>query len=56
MIIYVGYIIGDYSHAVCMGFDKKTVQAQLDSYPTKRPKYIEEYILDTHDVVELDSD
>ena len=56
MIVYVGYIIGDYSHAVCMGLDKKAVQAELNSYSTKQPKYIEKYILNTHDVIELDGD
>lgn len=56
MIVYVGYILGDYAHAVCMGLDKSKVQKRLNSYPTKRPKWVDEYELLDNKTVELDCD
>lgn len=56
MKIYVGYILGDYAHAMVIGLSKEKVDKKLKSYPTKRPKYIEEYTLTEKKVVELDND
>lgn len=56
MKVYIGYILGDYSCAVCMGLDENSVQKRLNSIPTNRPKWIEEYELNKNDVVELDCD
>lgn len=35
MIIYVGYILGDYAHAVFISGNKNKVQKALDDCPTK---------------------
>ena len=56
MKIYVGYIIGDYSHACFMGTDRNKIQKALDDCPTNRPKYIEEYEINDNTVIELDID
>lgn len=56
MKIYIGYILSDYSCAVCMGLDKNSVQKNLDSIPVNRSKWIEGYELNKKDVVKLDCD
>ena len=56
MKVYVGYVLGDYSHALCIGLDKSSVEKKLKSYPTKRTKWVEEYELNKNKVVELDCD
>ena len=56
MVIYVGYVLADYACALCMGMNKKTVESQLKSYPTKNPKLIEEYEIKGNEVVELNCD
>lgn len=57
MKIYVGYILGDYAHAVFVGLKEKEVQKKLDECPTKNPKWIEEYeIKNEWEVVELNCD
>ena len=56
IIIYVGYILGDYAHAVFLSENKDKVQKALDNCPTKRPKWIEKYIIDENELIELDCD
>ena len=56
MKIYVGYVLGDYACALCVGLNKQSVENTLKSYPTKRPKWVEEYELNKNKVVELDCD
>ena len=56
MIIYVGYILGDYAHAVFIGGNKNKVQKALDDCPTRNLKWIEEYIIDENELIELDCD
>ena len=56
MVIYVGYVLADYACALCMGTNKKAVESQLKSYPTKNPKWVEEYEIKGDEVVELNCD
>ena len=56
MKIYVGYVLGDYAHALCVGLNKQSVEKTLKSYPTKRPKWVEAYELKENKVIELDCD
>lgn len=57
MKVYVGYILGDYAIAACMGLKESAVEDRLKSYPTKRTKWVEEYELDDpNEVIELDCD
>ena len=56
MTIYVGYIIGDYAHALFMSTDRKQVKEALDSMESSRPTYIVGYIIKGNELVELDCD
>lgn len=56
MIIYVGYILSDYAHALFIGGNKNKVQKALDDCPTRNLKWIEEYIIDENELIELDCD
>ena len=56
MTIYVGYVLSDYATAVCMGLNRKQVQKQLNSYPTRNHKWIQEYKLSNNEVIEFDCD
>lgn len=56
MKIYVGYVLGDYACALCVGLDKRSVENNLKSYGIKRPTWVEEYELNKNEVVELDCD
>lgn len=56
MIIYVGYIISDYAHALFMSTDRKKVKAELAKIPTHDTTYIVGYILKGNELIELDCD
>ena len=55
MIIYVGYILTDYEHAVCMGMNKDKVQTVLNDYP-QQYKWINEYNINKNQVVDFTED
>lgn len=54
MIVYVGYIMGNYAQAVCMGLSKEEVEKVLATYNCCYT-WAEKYNL-TDDVIELDCD
>lgn len=56
MKIYVGYILGDYAHAVFMSANKQKVEKALDECPTRNYKWVEEYDVKGNDLIELDCD
>ena len=56
MTIYVGYVLGDYTCALCMGTNKTAVENKLKSYPTKRPRWVEKYEIKDSEVIELNCD
>lgn len=56
MRIYVGYCLGDYATAICIGLDKNSVQKKIDSFELKIPTWIESYDLHKNEVIELDTD
>ena len=56
MKIYVGYILGDYACALCVGTNEKTVENKLKSYPAKKPKWVKKYEIKDNEVIELDCD
>lgn len=55
MTIYVGYVIGDYAHALFMSTDRKQVKEALDSMESSRPTYIVGYIIKGKELIELDT-
>lgn len=58
MIIYVGYVLGDYAHALWMSANKATVEKAISDYKRRggrRPTWIEEYKI-TNELIELDCD
>ena len=56
MKVYVGYVLSDYAHALCMGLDKESVEKNLASYGISRPTWVEEYTFKGNKVIELDCD
>lgn len=56
MIVYVGYVLGDYACALCMGTDEKAVESKLNSYPTRNLKWVDKYEINSNEVIELDCD
>lgn len=56
MKIYIGYILGDYAHAVFMSANKQKVEKALDECPTRNYKWVEEYDVKGNDLIELDCD
>ena len=60
MKIYVGYMGGDYAHALFLGTNKEKIEEQLAKvkgpYKWQPPKWIEEYELKEGKVIELNCD
>lgn len=56
MKIYVGYIMGDYAHAIFMSAKKEKVEKALKECNTDRTKWIEKYDVDNNNLIELDCD
>lgn len=56
MKIYVGYILGDYAHAVFMSASKQKVEKALNECPTRNYKWVEEYNIKDDTLFELDCD
>jgi hypothetical protein len=58
MVIYVGYILGDYAHAVWISTEKATVEKAIENYRKEggnRPAWVDEYLVGK-DLTELDCD
>lgn len=56
MTIYIGYIIGDYAHALYMSTSKEKVQKELKEIDKGRHTYIVGYIIKGNELIELDCD
>lgn len=54
MIIYVGYILGDYAIPVCMGTNREKVQERLNQCSVNCSKWIEEYKIKKDEIIEFD--
>lgn len=56
MKIYIGYILGDYAHAIFMSASKQKVEKALNECSTRNYKWVEEYNVKGDNLIELDSD
>lgn len=55
MTIYIGYIIGDYAHALYMSTNREKVKKELEKI-NRRNTYIVEYTIKENNLIELDCD
>lgn len=56
MTVYIGYIIGDYAHALYMSTNREKVKKELEKIDGGRHTYIVEYIIKGNELIELDCD
>ena len=56
MIIYIGYIISDYAHALFMSTSMTKVKAELEKIPSHNTTYIVGYRIEGKELIELDCD
>lgn len=56
MKVYVGYIMGDYAHAIFMSSKKEKVEKALKECRSNRQKWIEKYDVNDNNLIKLDCD
>lgn len=56
MIVYVGYVLADYAHAILMGTNHKKVKEELKACCPTRPGWVRQYVLKDDEVIKLDCD